>query len=418
MTTVPSNLSTHARAPRSRAFFCAALATLVLCTAALHAQPPAAPAAAAPTASPPAPERAWAVPSVESPAADAERLAHRRAVETGWRSNCPGTTKAFEVFVDLNALRIAHPDWFATSPTPGPGAVALNTLELANARAVTIHGWSVPPAAVASIDPTTQAATAPPPPGAAGKGGYPASGPALLVVEITASARSDPPGTVATRRLLTLAGWPTERMEPAELALAGTPGPVGIVRADNGGPGTRVLGAGYGAWVRMAHLLYAGSLTGPAQRDADLAFRKWQISSGMPMRALLQAARPWLLLAPVAAGSEPGGPAGSPAPLRLRVIVPLQAKAPPADKLLADLAAALPAGGVKAVAAAGEGKPGGWALAAPWGPIAALEWRGLRAPGAAADAQSTAVEAIVTIDANFAGGASAAPGTPPVKPAR
>lgn len=368
--------------------------------AAAPAQPPPPQAATAPETAParsvvfPAPEGAAPAANAAS-AVSAELEAHRRAVEQGWRAQCPGTVKEFEVFVDLNALRTRHPEWFSTSPL-GPGAATLGVLELSNARAVTLHGWRVPAGSVLVIDPNTQTARP------AGTRAYPADAPDLLVLELTASARSDPPGTVADRRLLTLNGWPADRMEPGELRLgADAPGtPVGIVRADSAGPGTRALGAGFGAWVRLFHKLYVGSLPpapSAARPDAEMAFLKWQAGGSAPQRALMNAARPWVLVSVL-----PPRPGEADAGTTVRLAVPLNANAPAAQQLVSDLAAALG----RAVRPLQPEEGSGFALASAWGPIASLRVAARRpvgslpAPGddsAKGPARPAAVEATVTL---------------------
>jgi len=156
----------------------------------------------------------------ELSSASSEWPAHRAKVDAAH----PGLTPGIEVAINLNALRREFEASFDVLPESrarsdgsrdyGRGARLLEAMQLSNARMIGLHMRLIKPEGVMTRDPSLPR-------------GDPATvvaylGPALLVLDITWSARSRPPGTISLFTLTTNY-WPASQLgtsAPAECIVA------------------------------------------------------------------------------------------------------------------------------------------------------------------------------------------------------
>ncbi|CAN5778982.1 hypothetical protein BH11PLA1_BH11PLA1_19520 [soil metagenome] len=194
-----------------------------------------------------APSKAPAAPGAAQPATDTPAPA------------------AFQLDVDLSALRRAAPAWFESGPLPR----LLSTLNILNARGVSLQARLV-------STPTA-----------------PALLPPLLHLDLSIASRAAPLES-ATLVELTTARWPTELtvIPPADAPW------VCLVRADLGGPGPATLGGGVAAWIRLGQSLAAATRADADHADADRAAARWSLTHGPSLRRVSGSGTRWLVVWP------------------------------------------------------------------------------------------------------------------------
>lgn len=146
------------------------------------------------------------VESPISPEAVGEWPRHREAAGA---LNPSGRPVVLELAINVNACRHAYGAAFDA----GRGSVMLDTARLANARVIGLHAWVLPASSVSTRDPSL--------PRVAGVADHAYSGPDLLCVAVSWSARSQPPGTVRAR-LCTTPFWPLQQLGPPPAPEAGS----------------------------------------------------------------------------------------------------------------------------------------------------------------------------------------------------
>ncbi|MCA3005175.1 MAG: hypothetical protein LW650_00735 [Planctomycetaceae bacterium] len=190
-------------------------------------------------------------------------LDHRTAARKG-RTGGRTDATIIELWVDINALRRAAPERLAGgNPGDGPEGRLLRVLQLSNAREVRL--------AVQAIAPRDERRLP------------------LVQVELTWSARSDPPGAIR-RATLGLDAW------PAELGDRPT-GEHGLALAVRPDVGFGLLGAGLGQWIRTGGDALAALRPDDAALPAAVAASAWRVEHQSPLRDLTSGtARHWGLV--------------------------------------------------------------------------------------------------------------------------
>lgn len=135
-----------------------------------------------------------ATPPAAGDEATGEWGAHRAAAAAAH----DGREPAIEVGINLNALRRHLPQAFA----PGRGSALLEALGLANGRVLGLHAYILAADSVPTRDPSLPRVGAAP---------EPYSGPPVLAIEATWTARSEPPGQVR-HKSLTSFYWPSAQV--------------------------------------------------------------------------------------------------------------------------------------------------------------------------------------------------------------
>lgn len=234
--------------------------------------------------------KAWPIgtPAAGDVAASAEGnpwTSHRDAVIAAWPTGL-AFAPAFEIGVDLNAMRAAAPEFMSRPDV----MQSLQTLGLINARHVMLHGRLIASKDI-RLNNARSAATL----GAA-------AGPALLAIDLTWSVRSGPLNNI-TRVSIAAPFWPAAECSIAPPSCASV---VAVVRADLGGVGPTQLGAGFAAWSRLVGQLTC-ILNGPA---ADIESRqreltRWYAAYAASPRRITNAGSRWLILG-IVPNTKPG----------------------------------------------------------------------------------------------------------------
>jgi hypothetical protein len=273
----------------------------------------------------------WPALLPESPTNDAqrdallaERDAHRRAAANALDSAL-NAQPTFELFIDLDRLRRERPEAFATSPL-ATAAYALAALDLSNARAVMLHGLTIP-------SPRVRASPSAPP--ANSPANSPAASPAaeLMVLVATFSSRADAPGRVGAK-VLTFTSWPADDAGAAGAAfarsLAARPPDAArasaliALRTDQRGPGPATSGSGIVPWAGLAAVLYAATLPDDARNPFRLELVRWNAKHGPDLRRAVNALRPAAIIELSTPATDPASPwRNATDDLALSAIVPL-----------------------------------------------------------------------------------------------